>query len=351
MEAYKNFEKRLRDRYARLYGGKDCEEKIENSQKKLLLKCIAVILLLCVAVALDFSSRDKSPEGLVVDSAGRILEIKRPDPETGSISFSTEVEIQGKDGKETQELYITIEPAGQQDEGEDIQVEKSQAEQRQDELRAFVSSINADTTARKVKLPDHLETGETLTWNQVSDSNLPLYLILALTVGLLFYKLRFYEIEKEEKQAKESIIRELPEFINKLVLLLNAGVVLNTAFLKVIDDRMKANPPPSYFYSQMEQISRSIKEANGSLHLELREFAKRSSVKELMRVSNIICDNISKGADLVDKLRKENELLWFSRKQQSEEKGRLAETKLTMPLVILLSVLIMVTITPALMGM
>ena len=58
----------------------------------------------------------------------------------------------------------------------------------------------------------------------------------------------------------------------------------------------------------------------------------------------------SKGADFSEKLKKENELLWFSRKQHAEEQGRLAETKLTMPLMILLLVLIMITIAPALMG-
>ena len=50
-------------------------------------------------------------------------------------------------------------------------------------------------------------------------------------------------------------------------------------------------------------------------------------------------------------MKRENELLWFARKQQSEEKGRLAETKLTLPLMILLMVLIMVTVAPAMMEM
>mgnify|MGYP000656837785 FL=1 len=53
--------------------------------------------------------------------------------------------------------------------------------------------------------------------------------------------------------------------------------------------------------------------------------------------------------DWTEKLKQENSLLWLARKQQSEEKGRLAETKLTLPLMILLLVLIMMTIAPAMM--
>ena len=55
------------------------------------------------------------------------------------------------------------------------------------------------------------------------------------------------------------------------------------------------------------------------------------------------------GVYLSEKLKQENSLLWLARKQQSEEKGRLAETKLTLPLMILLLVLIMMTIAPAMM--
>ncbi|MEG0662665.1 MAG: hypothetical protein RR472_05245, partial [Anaerovoracaceae bacterium] len=62
-------------------------------------------------------------------------------------------------------------------------------------------------------------------------------------------------------------------------------------------------------------------------------------------------DNIHKGADLSGKLQRESESLWFNRKKYAEEKGRLAETKLTLPLVILLLVLVMITIAPAMMEM
>ena len=45
------------------------------------------------------------------------------------------------------------------------------------------------------------------------------------------------------------------------------------------------------------------------------------------------------------------ELLWFSRKKRAAEKGRLAETKLTFPLMLLLLALVMVTTAPALLDM
>ena len=68
-----------------------------------------------------------------------------------------------------------------------------------------------------------------------------------------------------------------------------------------------------------------------------------------MRVSNIINDNINKGVELTDKLQAESEILWLNRKKSCEEKGRLAETKMTLPLMLFLMVLIIITVAPALL--
>ena len=104
----------------------------------------------------------------------------------------------------------------------------------------------------------------------------------------------------------------------------------------------------------MAEIDHKIRETNSSLEKEFRAFARSSECsgkgsRELMRISNIISDNISKGAELTDKLQSESEALWLSRKSDSEERGRLAETKLTMPLTVFLLVLVVVTVSPALL--
>jgi hypothetical protein len=101
----------------------------------------------------------------------------------------------------------------------------------------------------------------------------------------------------------------------------------------------------------MQYIKRRAELTNAPLHMEFRAFAQRSGVRELSRIAGILGDHIERGSDLTVKLREECELLWFERKKQSEEKGRLAETRLTMPLAVLLCVLVLVTVSPALFEM
>jgi len=144
----------------------------------------------------------------------------------------------------------------------------------------------------------------------------------------------------------------LPGFINKIVLLLEAGMVLSKAFVQIMDDydRLREDGQ-KYYYEQLRTVRIRMRDTNSPMHIEFAAFAKRSGVRELMRLSNIINDNINKGFDLVSKLRRESEVMWFERKKRSEEKGRIAETKLTVPLMILLLVLITITIAPAMMEM
>ncbi|WP_415931627.1 hypothetical protein [Zhenpiania hominis] len=345
------FERSLAERYARLYGKKNFQKKVEKERRKLLFTGAAILAFLCAALLFGFAEGEESYEYMRFNQKGELIEIKRPSAEQGAISFSARVQMGAGASARTKEIFITIDPLGSAEEVDQdgILPEKTEEEKEEDELNQLIAGFNSDTTNSKITMPKELKNGENLVWKKSEDSSLMLYFTLAVVMLWMLYKGRFYTVEKEEKRARESIIRELPQFINKMILLISAGVVLHTAFLKIVDDYEKSGKHGSYFYMQLTQIGRAVRETNGSLCQELQQFAKRSGVKELIRISNILSDNLSKGADLSEKLKQENSLLWLARKQQSEEKGRLAETKLTLPLMILLLVLIMMTIAPAMM--
>lgn len=351
MKALQTFERSLAERYGKLYGKKDCRKKAEKEKRQLLLKGAAILAFLCAALLSGLAQSAENNQYMRFNQKGELIEIKRPSAEQGSISFSARVEVGTGASAREKEFFITVDPSGNTGEAEQTEIlpQKTEAEKEEDELNQLIAGLNTDTTVSKVTMPQKLKNGRTLTWKKSEDSNLALYVTLAAVMLWVLYKSRFYTVEKEEKRAKESVVRELPEFINKIVLLMSAGVVLHTAFLKIVEDYAKSGRKQSYFYAQLTQVGRAVRETNGSLCQEFQQFAKRSGVKELIRVSNILSDNLNRGADLSEKLRQENSLLWFARKQQSEEKGRLAETKLTMPLMILLLVLILITIAPAMM--
>ena len=87
--------------------------------------------------------------------------------------------------------------------------------------------------------------------------------------------------------------------------------------------------------------------AGTPLVYEFSELARRSGLRELMRFSTTLADNIDKGSAFADKLRVENELLWESRKKRAEKEGRVAETKLIFPMALQIMAIIAITVMPA----
>ena len=223
------------------------------------------------------------------------------------------------------------------------------------EMRSIIGSLNDDQSARRVSLPQHLRTGEKINWTSERKTNTAVIAFGMILLAVLIYVRRFDPLEKIRLQQQDSVRRQLPEFINRLVLLLGAGLVLSSAFEKIVEENLSSGGrQEDYFYRCMGDIYTRIKETNGSMAKEFRAFARSGlglgeGDRELMRISNIISDNISKGVELTDKLQSESEMLWLSRKRSSEERGRLAETKLTLPLTVFLLVLVVVTVSPALL--
>ncbi len=223
------------------------------------------------------------------------------------------------------------------------------------EMRSVISSLNDDQSVRRVALPDRLRTGETIRWTAPKQSNTVVIAFGMILLNVLLYVRRLDPLEKLRRAQMDSVRRQLPEFVNRLVLLLGAGLVLSAAFERIVEEsRQSESLRGDYFYQCMDGIYDKVRETNGSMAKEFREFARSGessceASRELMRISNIISDNISKGVELTDKLQSESETLWLARKRGSEERGRLAETKLTLPLTVFLLVLVVVTVSPALL--
>ena len=152
--------------------------------------------------------------------------------------------------------------------------------------------------------------------------------------------------KKELEKRKNSMRAELPELLNTLVLLLSAGLVLTQAVEKIAEDG-----GDSYLMCSLREITAKMRGSNADFTDEFRSFARDTGVRELIRLANIFRDNVDMGAELVSKLEQESAFMWHMSLKQVEEQGRLAESKLTFPLSLMLVALLMITCAPAFMLM
>ena len=318
---------------------------------------IAVLAAGALLIATDMVLSSQGQSAGIVESGGSIY-IVRPAEDQDPDHLVLRAEVSDGDKVIEKKIDLTMDPyekessEEKQDDGDGEAAGKRNREAVEMELRGIASELNSDKAVKKVKLPDSLASGEKISWEVEDKSGSNGIAIMAVTVLTAFciYKKRFSVLEQQRRLQRESVMRQLPEFVNRLVLLLNAGLVLTSAFEKSVEESfVEDSKGDDYFYGKLREIYVLCTTTNASMHVEFRKMAKESGIRELMRVSNIISDNIRKGVELTGKLQAESELLWISRKKSCEEKGRLAKTKLTLPLMIFLMVLIIITVAPALM--
>lgn len=355
-------ERDLEERYKRIYGEEGYRQRLIEERKKLKRYYRMAVLGSVVLMALSLWMQMERDKSVATGEDGRITYIERP--ETGESPLTVDARVYAIDdqGGVSTEESIILEPRGKR--GSDISVEDTQGMDREALLRQKISTavmgLNEDRSDKKVKLPEKLEDGTRLVWEKKAGFDGEVILLALILIMLIIYSGRRGGIKKEEEMARESIVRGLPVFTNKMVLMLNAGAVVSSAFDRIMKDHESVRPQgerdekgsgirDDHFYEQLYGIYVRAKETNEPVHVQLKEFGKRSGVRELIRIADIIDDNINKGSDLVTKLQRETEGLWFVRKKLAEEKGKKAETKLTGPLMILLLVLVMITVAPAML--
>ncbi len=158
--------------------------------------------------------------------------------------------------------------------------------------------------------------------------------------------------KKKMEKRREDIMMTVPTFINQLLLLLSSGMVLQEA-MKVIAVKYgeESFNGKNYFTSAVYEIYRSTEENGESFLKRFCRFGKESRVKELSRLAGILEDSRDRGTELWDKLSLEGEAMWAERRRWAEEKIRLAESKMSFPLGLMMTALIIITAAPAMLQM
>ncbi len=332
------------------------DEAAAKARKHMAAVAVAGLMLSAAYMAAESDS-----ETAVMIDKGNGVYLVRPAQGAGAGHMMLTAKVKGMHGTVKEKVNLTIYEHDESPTGAgNSRVEKGNEKAVSDndriayEIRNVASAVNSDLRDKTIELPSRLESGEKIEWEYSEGKGAEAFIIPIMTMITAFavYRNRFAVIKRQKREEGESVIRHLPEFVNRLVLMLNAGLVLNSAFERSVEECMDSGlEDDDYFRRKMKEIYISSKEANVSFHQGLRQLARESGIRELVRISNIVNDNISKGVELTDKLQAESCLLWSYRKKRCEEKGKLAETRLTFPLVIFLLVLVVITIAPALMGL
>lgn len=167
-------------------------------------------------------------------------------------------------------------------------------------------------------------------------------------VGVIFTLVLPYgmvnKLSNQEKERKEKILIELPEVVNKIILLVNAGETVQQALIRCVTT---TNDPNSPLIKELtETVNRMV--SNESFQQVLNDLSKKCGVQEISLFTTTILLNYRKGGnDLILALRELSHDLWEKRKAISKTKGEEASSKLVFPLILIFVVVMMIVGYPA----
>ncbi len=355
-KAFLGNETEINNRLMTVFGTENLETKIKAITKRNLMNLLLILLLLLILGISLFLGKEEA-EVIQVEE-GTLVSIDSINGGTGYFNFEFEAveKSEGQTEVLTGEKTIGISKEdgdkNEKDRDDKGMVDSEVERELEREVSHLVEKSQEESAKGKILLPNKIGDNVLIKWEIKEESNF--FLLLAALIFSIFFlwRSRYALIRKAEREARNSVVKELPGFINKIIILLNGGMIFAEAFRKVVSDYEKYRGiGNSYFYNQLSVIKRNEGEINKPIIYLLQEFAKKIEVREFTRVVSIIKEETMAGGDVKEKLISESQMLWLLRKKDAEERSKKAETKMTFPLVILLVVMMLITISPTFMEM
>lgn len=154
-------------------------------------------------------------------------------------------------------------------------------------------------------------------------------------------------LEGEVLKRRQAIQMEFPEFINKLTLLVNAGMTISKAWEKIIRENQRKH----VLYEEMDYAMAEI-QAGKPEGMAYEGFARRCHVKEVTKFVSVIVMNLKRGgSEVVPVLREQGNECWEMRKNTARQLGEEASTKVLIPMMIMFLGIVLIVATPAVLSM
>lgn len=177
----------------------------------------------------------------------------------------------------------------------------------------------------------------------------PAMLQAGITAVILYGFYRCKRLDTLVRNRQRAIVMELPELINKLILLINAGETIHQAIHRCAAPQ--ADPKDHPLQHAWLKLSRELKD-NKPFIWAMEEFSRSCGVLEVSMFSTAVLLNFKRGGtDFVAALQDLSHTLWERRKAVAKTIGEEAAAKLVIPMVLLFCTVMIIVAAPAVLMM
>lgn len=190
---------------------------------------------------------------------------------------------------------------------------------------------------------------EEVKWKEKDSHTVGILLLLAGVTGVL---LKFRGLEEERKRKKkreEELLLYYPQLVTTLALLIGAGMPVSKAWGRMASRYKKNGVTRNAAYEEMCYTWNEIQDGVGE-RKAYENFGNRCALWQYKKLASLLTQNLRKGSsELTELLSKEAEMAMEQRKNMAKRLGEEAGTKLLLPMMFMLGIIMILIIVPALM--
>ena len=228
----------------------------------------------------------------------------------------------------------------------------SKEEQVLQEIEDWFAEQMKTEGSQKIKLPTEID-GKQVTWFEEREWITPKVLCLEV-LALLLLKFAYDRKQKEENEKRiQEMEREYPEVVNQLSLLLGAGMTIRQAWMRMADQyeykRKAGFIERNRVYDAIVQMQYRLRQGE-SESVVYRGFVEDISTPSYRKLVRLLLGNLEKGtAGIAVRLEEESRQAYEERLLRAKKMGEEASTKMLLPLMLMLTLVMGVVLVPALM--
>ena len=286
----------------------------------------------------------------VIDGSGNVSNenFKITEFCTGYIVVQLSTEIKGKEGSYKSEKYMLPVRV--------VSRELSPIESFKVAFKKEVASSDKETIDEDtIKLPEVINDFKVI-YKEKKNLGFLLMPIFGILVAILL-DARDKEQEKEKQKRRVRLLEiDFAQIISKILLYVSSGMTIRNSFVRLAEQYQKSKKDDKNYeshaaYEELIVVKNKLTSGYSEINA-YEEMAKNINMRVYTRFLNIIIQSIKKGnKDLKNILNMEVQDALYERKQNAKKLGEEASTKLVLPLMMMLSIIMVVIMVPAFMGM
>ena len=187
-------------------------------------------------------------------------------------------------------------------------------------------------------------------WHEHTQDTSFLFFFMIILSAIIIFFAKDRELDKEIQEREEELLLCYPQFVSQIVLYMGAGMTVRNILIKLAVEYVKEKNKGGkkrYLYEELCRVRYELEDGVAETGA-IEHFGQRCRMQQYTRLCSLLTQNIRKGSSELLLILKEEALkATTERLDQARKKGEQAGTKLLIPMMMMLAVVMILIMIPA----